>query len=105
MGRHVFLYLVCGRPPHDLAHDLLVLRRAEFAVGPAFGRDQIRAIVFAGSQVRLNSNLRFCVYERIPVLFALAEEMRRLLDAEDLPEASAEAIRDELDRMEQIITD
>ena len=36
---------------------------------------------------------------------AKLEELRRLLDAEDLPEASAEAIRAELDRMEQIITE
>lgn len=41
----------------------------------------------------------------ITILRAKLEELRRLLDAEDLPEASAEAIRAELDRMEQIITE
>ena len=58
----MFLDLVRGRPPHDFAHDLLDLSRRELAVGPAFGRDQIRTIVFAGSQVRLNSDLRYTSY-------------------------------------------
>lgn len=41
----------------------------------------------------------------VSILRAKIDELRRLLDAEDLPEASAEAIRAELDRMEQIITE
>lgn len=41
----------------------------------------------------------------ITILLTKLDELRRLLDAEDLPEASAEAIRAELDRMAQIITE
>lgn len=41
----------------------------------------------------------------ITILRAKLDELRRLLDAGEIPEASVEAIRAELGRMEQIITE
>lgn len=41
----------------------------------------------------------------ITILRAKLDELRRLLNAGDLPDAAADAIRAELDRMEQIITE